>query len=148
VNFSTGDPRRTRADLETGPSTCRSISRRPTPKSPSVSSSSRLRTGRQSDARRLEAVVASLEVAQFAVAFSSGLSATDAMLRTLAPGDRVMLSADAYGGTYRMLTKIFGPWGIETDVVDLSDISAVESAWGEGTKLVWAETPSNPGCDR
>jgi len=92
----------------------------------------------------LEAVVASLEVAQFAVAFSSGLSATDAMLRTLAPGDRVMLSADAYGGTYRMLTKIFGPWGIETDVVDLSDISAVESAWGEGTKLVWAETPSNP----
>ena len=66
------------------------------------------------------------------------------MLRTLAPGDRVMLSADAYGGTFRMLTKIFGPWGIETDVVDLSDIDAVESSWHEGTKLVWAETPSNP----
>ena len=92
----------------------------------------------------LEAVVASLEVAQFAVAFSSGLSATDAMLRTLAPGDRVMLSADAYGGTYRMLTKIFGPWGIETDVVDLSDIDAVESSWRDGTTLVWSETPSNP----
>jgi cystathionine gamma-synthase len=66
------------------------------------------------------------------------------MLRTLTPGDRVMLSADAYGGTYRMLTKIFGPWGIETDVVDLSDIDAVTSSWREGTKLVWAETPSNP----
>ena len=92
----------------------------------------------------LESVVASLEVGEYAVAFASGLSATDAMVRTLAPGDRVMLSADAYGGTYRMLTKIFGPWGIETDVVDLSDISAVESAWGEGTKLVWAETPSSP----
>lgn len=92
----------------------------------------------------LEAVVASLEVAQFAIAFSSGLAATDAMLRTLSPGDRVILSADAYGGTYRMLTKIFGPWGIETDVVDLSDIDAVESSWREGTKLVWAETPSNP----
>jgi cystathionine gamma-synthase len=92
----------------------------------------------------LEAVVASLEVAQFAVAFSSGLSATDAMLRTLSPGDRVMLSADAYGGTYRMLTKIFSPWGIGTDVVDLSDINAVESSWRDGTKLVWVETPSNP----
>jgi cystathionine gamma-synthase len=92
----------------------------------------------------LEAVVASLEVAQFAVAFSSGLSATDAMLRTLSPGDRVMLSADAYGGTYRMLTKIFSPWGIGTDVVDLSDIDAVESSWRDGTKLVWVETPSNP----
>ena len=92
----------------------------------------------------LEAVVASLEVAQFAVAFSSGLSATDAMLRTLSPGDRVMLSADAYGGTYRMLTTIFSPWGIGTDVVDLSDIDAVESSWRDGTKLVWVETPSNP----
>jgi cystathionine gamma-synthase len=92
----------------------------------------------------LEAVVASLEVAQFAVAFSSGLSATDAMLRTLSPGDRVMLSADAYGGTYRMLTKIFSPWGIGTDVVDLSDIDAVALSWRDGTKLVWVETPSNP----
>ncbi|HEY5262676.1 MAG TPA: cystathionine gamma-synthase [Acidimicrobiales bacterium] len=92
----------------------------------------------------LESVVASLEVGEFGVAFASGLAATDAMLRTLAPGDRVMLSADAYGGTFRMLTKIFGPWGIETDVVDLSDIDAVESSWRDGTKLVWNETPSNP----
>ena len=92
----------------------------------------------------LESVVASLEVGEYAVAFASGLSATDAMVRTLNPGDRVMLSADAYGGTYRMLTKIFGPWGIETDVVDLSDIDAVESSWRDGTTLVWSETPSNP----
>jgi cystathionine gamma-synthase len=94
--------------------------------------------------KALETVVASLEVGQFAIAFASGLAATDAMLRTLAPGDRVMLSADAYGGTFRMLTKIFGPWGIETDIVDLSDIDAVASSWRDGTKLVWAETPSNP----
>jgi cystathionine gamma-synthase len=92
----------------------------------------------------LETVIASLEGAQFGVAFASGLAATDAMVRTLAPGDRVMLSADAYGGTFRMLTKIFGPWGIETDVVDLSDLDAVASSWRDGTKLVWAETPSNP----
>jgi cystathionine gamma-synthase len=92
----------------------------------------------------LETVMASLEAGEFAIAFSSGLAATDSMLRTLVPGDRVMLSADAYGGTFRMLTKIFGPWGIETDVVDLSDIDAVESSWRDGTKLVWSETPSNP----
>jgi cystathionine gamma-synthase len=92
----------------------------------------------------LETVVASLEGGQFGVAFGSGLAATDAMLRTLAPGDRVMLSADAYGGTFRMLTKIFGPWGIETDVVDLSDLDVVESSWRDDTKLIWAETPSNP----
>jgi cystathionine gamma-synthase len=92
----------------------------------------------------LESVVANLEVGEFGIAFGSGLSATDAMVRTLAPGDRVMLSADAYGGTFRMLTKIFGPWGIETDVVDLSDIDAVASSWLDGTKMVWAETPSNP----
>jgi cystathionine gamma-synthase len=92
----------------------------------------------------LETVLASLEGGQFAIAFSSGLAATDSMLRTLSPGDRVMLSADAYGGTFRMLTKIFGPWGIATDVVDLSDVDAVASSWRDGTKLVWAETPSNP----
>jgi cystathionine gamma-synthase len=92
----------------------------------------------------LETVMASLEAADFAIAFASGLAATDAMLRTLAPGDRVMLSSDVYGGTFRMLTKIFGPWGIETDVVDMSDIDAVVSSWRDGTKLVWAETPSNP----
>jgi cystathionine gamma-synthase len=54
------------------------------------------------------------------------------------------MSTDAYGGTYRMLTKIFGPWGIHTDVVDISNIDAVKSAWREGTALVWVETPSNP----
>ncbi|MEO9181499.1 MAG: aminotransferase class I/II-fold pyridoxal phosphate-dependent enzyme, partial [Acidimicrobiales bacterium] len=92
----------------------------------------------------LEAVLASLEHAQFAIAFSSGLSATDAVLRTLSPGDHVMMSTDAYGGTYRMLTKIFGSWGIHTDIVDLSDLDEVEASWREETKLIWAETPSNP----
>ena len=92
----------------------------------------------------LEAVLASLEEAQFAVAFSSGLSAVDAVIRTLTPGDRVLMSTDAYGGTYRMLTRIFGTCGIHTDVVDISDIDVVKSSWREGTALVWVETPSNP----
>jgi cystathionine gamma-synthase len=92
----------------------------------------------------LETVLASLEEGQFCVAFSSGLSATDAMLRTLKPGDHVLMSNDAYGGTYRLLTKVLGPWGIHTDVADLSDLDAVASSWHENTVLVWAETPSNP----
>ncbi len=92
----------------------------------------------------LEMVLASLERGQFCVAFSSGLSATDAMLRTLKPGDHVLMSNDAYGGTYRLLTRVLGPWGIETDVADLSDLDAVASSWHEHTALVWTETPSNP----
>jgi cystathionine gamma-synthase len=92
----------------------------------------------------LETVLASLEVGQFCVAFSSGLSATDAMLRTLTPGDHVLMSNDAYGGTYRLLTRVLGPWGIYTDVADLSDLDAVAASWHVDTKLVWAETPSNP----
>jgi cystathionine gamma-synthase len=92
----------------------------------------------------LETVLASLEEAEFAVAFSSGLAAVDAVLRTLTAGDRVIMSTDAYGGTYRMLTKVFGAWGIHTDIVDLSDVAALSSSWVEGTALVWAETPSNP----
>lgn len=92
----------------------------------------------------LETVLASLELGQFCVAFSSGLSATDAMLRTLTPGDHVLMSNDAYGGTYRLLTRVLGPWGIYTDVADLSDLDAVASSWHDDTKLVWAETPSNP----
>jgi cystathionine gamma-synthase len=92
----------------------------------------------------LETVLASLEEGQFCVAFSSGLSATDAMLRTLEPGDHVLMSNDAYGGTYRLLTRVLGPWGIYTDVADLSDLDAVATSWHDDTKLVWAETPSNP----
>lgn len=92
----------------------------------------------------LEAVLASLEHGRYSIAFSSGLSATDAVLRTLKPGDHVMMSTDAYGGTYRMLTKIFGAWGIHTDIIDLSDLDAVETGWHAETKLLWAETPSNP----
>jgi cystathionine gamma-synthase len=92
----------------------------------------------------LETVLASLEQAQHCIAFSSGLSATDAVLRTLKPGDRVLMSNDAYGGTYRLLTRIFGEWGIHTDIVDLSNLDVAASSWRDETKLVWAETPSNP----
>ena len=92
----------------------------------------------------LETCLANLEEAQFGVAFASGLAGEDALLRTLSPGDQVMLGNDAYGGTYRLLTRIFAQWGLETITVDLADIDAVRAAFGPSTKMLWVETPSNP----
>jgi len=92
----------------------------------------------------LETCLANLEEAQFGVAFASGLAGEDALLRTLSPGDQVMLGNDAYGGTYRLLTRIFAQWGLETVTVDLADIDAVRAAFGPSTKMLWVETPSNP----
>jgi cystathionine gamma-synthase len=78
------------------------------------------------------------------VAFASGLAGEDALLRTLSPGDHVILGNDAYGGTYRLLTRIFGDWGVRISTVDLSDLDAVGAAFGETTRMLWVETPSNP----
>ncbi|MDE3065645.1 MAG: cystathionine gamma-synthase [Acidobacteriota bacterium] len=92
----------------------------------------------------LEDALADLEGASAAVAFASGLAAVDAVVRTLSPGDRVLMSTDAYGGTYRLLTRVFGRFGVATDVVDLADPLSAAAPWREGTRLVWVETPSNP----
>jgi cystathionine gamma-synthase len=92
----------------------------------------------------LETCLAALEGAQYGVAFASGLAGEDALIRTLAPGDHVILGNDAYGGTYRLLTRIFGGWGITVTCVDLSDVGAVREAFGPTTKMLWVETPSNP----
>jgi cystathionine gamma-synthase len=92
----------------------------------------------------LETCLAELEGAQYGVAFASGLAGEDALIRTLAPGDHVILGNDAYGGTYRLLTRIFGGWGITVTCVDLSDLDAVREAFGSTTKMLWVETPSNP----
>jgi len=92
----------------------------------------------------LETCLADLEGARHGVAFASGLAGEDALLRTLAPGDHVILGNDAYGGTYRLLTRIFGDWGVRISTVDLHDVDAVASAFGERTRMLWVETPSNP----
>jgi len=92
----------------------------------------------------LESCLASLEGAKHGVAFASGLAGEDALLRTLSPGDHVILGRDAYGGTYRLLTRIFGEWGIMVDSVELSDPESLASGFTEKTKMVWLETPSNP----
>lgn len=92
----------------------------------------------------LESCLAGLEEAQFGVAFSSGMAGEDALLRSLSPGDHVILGDDAYGGTYRLLTRVFGKWGVTVSTVDLEDLDAVSSAFGDSTKMIWLETPSNP----
>jgi cystathionine gamma-synthase len=92
----------------------------------------------------LETCLAGLEEARHGVAFASGLAGEDALLRTLAPGDHVILGLDAYGGTYRLLSRIFSGWGLLLTCVDLADLSAVSAAVTPTTRLVWVETPSNP----
>ncbi|MBO9577442.1 MAG: cystathionine gamma-synthase [Microbacteriaceae bacterium] len=94
----------------------------------------------------LERQLAALEGAAHARSFSSGLAAEDALLRaTLRPGDDVLLGDDVYGGTYRLLTRVLGPWGVTVRIVDLGDVEAVAAALAERpSKLVWVETPSNP----
>jgi len=91
-----------------------------------------------------EQCVASLEGARHGFAFASGMAAEDAVLRLLEPGQRVVIPDDAYGGTFRLVSKVLAPAGIEWSVADLTDVDALEADWPEGTALVWVETPTNP----
>jgi cystathionine gamma-synthase len=92
----------------------------------------------------LETCVASLEQAKHGFAFSSGLAAEDNVLRTLSPGDGILLGNDAYGGTFRLISKVYGPVGYPWHAADLLDIDGLRSNWKATTKLVWLETPTNP----
>ncbi len=92
----------------------------------------------------LQEVMASLEGTDGAVAFASGLAATDAVLRLLDPGDHVVMADDVYGGTWRQISKLHGRFGIEVSAVNLRDVDAVAQAMRPTTKYVWVETPSNP----
>ncbi|HET6824701.1 MAG TPA: cystathionine gamma-synthase [Amnibacterium sp.] len=93
----------------------------------------------------LEVQVAALEQGDDAIAFASGLAAEDALLRAvLQPGDRVVLGDDAYGGTYRLLSRIHEPLGVRLDTVDLTDPAAVEAAFARPVRILWVETPTNP----
>ena len=89
-----------------------------------------------------EAQVAALEGATHGLAFASGLAAEDNVLRLLATGDRVLLGNDAYGGTYRLISKVHTQ--LRWTAVDLLDVDGLAAAWPHDTKLVWLETPTNP----
>ncbi|WP_430592251.1 cystathionine gamma-synthase [Humidisolicoccus flavus] len=89
--------------------------------------------------------LASLEGGTRAFAFPSGLSAEDSLLRAaLKPGDHVLMSNDVYGGTHRLVSKIWAKWGIELSTCDFTDLDAVRAAVRPNTKMLWVETPSNP----
>ena len=94
---------------------------------------------------RLEAVLADLEGVTHAAVFASGLAAENAILQAcLKPGDEIVIPTDVYGGTYRLLTKVYAPAGCAVRQIDFSDAAAFESALSARTKLVWVESPTNP----
>ncbi|RXZ49877.1 cystathionine gamma-synthase [Agromyces binzhouensis] len=94
----------------------------------------------------LETQLAAIEGGIRGLSFASGLAAEDALLRTvLQPGDHVVIGDDVYGGTHRLIRRIFGDWGVRHSTVDTSDLDAVRAAIELGTtKVLWVETPSNP----
>ncbi len=92
----------------------------------------------------LQQALAALENGQHGLCFSSGLGAIDAVVKLLKPGDEVISTNDLYGGTYRIFTKIFAQYGIKFKFVSMDDVSAVEALITPATKLIWAETPTNP----
>jgi cystathionine gamma-synthase len=92
----------------------------------------------------LQSALASLEGGRHALSFASGLAAETTLLLALKPGDHVLLSDDVYGGTYRLLTRVLGPWELAFDTVDMTDLEALRAAIRDETRLVWVETPTNP----
>lgn len=92
----------------------------------------------------LEDALASIENGAKGLAFSSGLAATDCVLRSFKAGDEIIAMDDLYGGTYRMFTRIYKDSGIKFHFVDMNDLGKFQSLINENTKLVWVETPTNP----
>ena len=92
----------------------------------------------------LEEAFAQIENGKFGLAFSSGVAATDAVIKLLAPGDEVIAANDMYGGTYRLFSKIFEKFGIKFHYINMQDANNIKSHINKNTKLIWAETPTNP----
>jgi cystathionine gamma-synthase len=94
----------------------------------------------------LQVLLASLEGGRKAYSFASGLAAEDTLLRAvLKPGDHIVMGNDVYGGTHRLVSRVFVPWGVSISTVDMSDLDAVRHAIRpDATKVLWIETPSNP----
>lgn len=92
----------------------------------------------------LEKLIAGLEGADECACFASGCAAMDAVLKMFRPGDQIIASNDLYGGTYRLFTKVFEPFGINFSFVDMTDIQQVKDIATDKAKLLWIETPTNP----
>lgn len=94
--------------------------------------------------KALEEAVAGIEQGKYGLVFSSGVAATDAVIKLLQPGDEVIAANDMYGGTYRLFSKVFEKFGIRFHYVDTTQPALVEAAVNAHTKLIWVETPTNP----
>ena len=94
--------------------------------------------------KTLQASLAALENGKFALCFSSGMGATDAVIKLLNPSDEVITSNDLYGGSYRMFKKVYERFGIKFNFIDLTNTENIQSYINPKTKLIWLETPSNP----
>lgn len=92
----------------------------------------------------LEKNISALENGKFGLCFASGMAATDTILRTLRPNDEIIACDDMYGGTYRIMTKVFEVWGIKVHFVNMQNPENINDFVNENTKLVWVETPTNP----
>lgn len=92
----------------------------------------------------LQDALAAIEYGKHALSFGSGMAAADAIIRLLEPGDEAIVANDLYGGTYRLFTKVFAKYGIQFHFIPMGDPSTIESYINSNTKLIWAETPTNP----
>lgn len=92
----------------------------------------------------LEKLLAGLEDATDCAAYASGMAAMDTMMKMLRPGDEVVSTNDLYGGSYRLFTQVYAPFGIKFHFVDLRDLAQLEAAVNQNTKMIWIESPTNP----
>src|SRR5258707_11852847 len=92
----------------------------------------------------LQKSIAALENGRFGICYSSGMGATDAVIKLLNPGDEVITSNDLYGGSYRMFKRVFEKYGIKFHFIDLSNSANIAPYLNKNTRLMWLETPSNP----
>ena len=100
--------------------------------------------GKNPTRSQLEKNLAAIENAKYALCFSSGMGATDAVIKLLKPGDEVITGDDLYGGTYRMFTKVFAQFGIKFHFINLTDSNNIRKYLNPQTKMIWVETPTNP----
>lgn len=100
--------------------------------------------GKNPTREALQKNIAALENAKYCLCFSSGMGAIDAVIKLLRPGDEVITGDDLYGGSYRMFTKVFANYGIKFHFVNMTDANNIEKYINSNTKLIWAETPTNP----
>jgi Cystathionine beta-lyases/cystathionine gamma-synthases len=92
----------------------------------------------------LQNALASIENGKYGLSFGSGMAATDAVAKLLAPGNEVIVANDLYGGTYRIFTKVFANYGIKFHFIDMSNAENIRQHINGNTKMIWAETPTNP----